>query len=158
MATDFFLVQNSTMGEANFNHFNRLRNQLVIATENSGKEENLSRVLIPTKSKDMDGQLKLFQMVVNVVDQANRQTCMTLLRYNVDKLESSYVHVRLIAGKEGDEKFREIVYVKFKLKKFIYLFDVMNSVYDKTILKKTNSSGPKKVIAKIYSFLFFFAN
>ena len=42
------------MGEANFNQFMRLRNQLVIAAENLAREEILTPVMIPTMSKDMD--------------------------------------------------------------------------------------------------------
>ena len=50
---EFRLVQNLTMAEADFNQFMRLRNQLVNATENFAREENLTPVLIPTKSRDM---------------------------------------------------------------------------------------------------------
>ena len=119
------------MGEANFNQFIRLRNQLVIAAENVAGEENLSPVLIPTLSKDMDEQLKLADKVVDVVDRANRKICVTLLRYNVDKLDSSYAQVRLFARKKEDEKFQQVVCVNYKLEEFIYLLDVMNSVYEK---------------------------
>ena len=56
-----------TMGEADFNQFVRLRNQLVTAAENFGREENLSPVLIPTMSKVMDEQLKLAHNVFDVV-------------------------------------------------------------------------------------------
>ena len=37
---------------------------------------------------------------------------------------------RLIARKEDDEKFQQVVYVNYKLEKFIFLLDVRNSVYD----------------------------
>ena len=37
---EFRLVQNLTMGEADFNQFMRLRNQLVNAAENFAREEN----------------------------------------------------------------------------------------------------------------------
>ena len=47
------------MGEANFNQFMRLRNQLVTAAENFAREENLSPVLILTLSKDMDEQFEV---------------------------------------------------------------------------------------------------
>ena len=50
----FRLVQNPRLAEANFSQFMPLRNQLVIAAENLAREENLSPVLIPTLSKDMD--------------------------------------------------------------------------------------------------------
>ena len=76
---EFRLVQNLTMGETDFNQLMRLRNQLVNAPENFDREENLTPVLIPTMSKDMDEQLKLAH---KVVDRANRKICVTLLRYN----------------------------------------------------------------------------
>ena len=81
---EFRLAQNLTMGEANFNQFMRLRNQLVNAAENVATEDNLTPVLIPTMSRDMDEQLKLAHKVIDVVDRANRKICMTLLRYNMD--------------------------------------------------------------------------
>ena len=90
---EFRLVQNLTMGEADFNQFMRLRNQLVNAAENFAREENLTPVLILTMSKDMDEQLKLAHKVVHVVDRANRKICVILLRYNVDKPESSHAQV-----------------------------------------------------------------
>ena len=65
---EFRLIQNLTTGESNFNQFLRLRNQLVKAAENTTRVENLTSVLIPTMSKDMDEQLKLAQKVVDVVD------------------------------------------------------------------------------------------
>ena len=134
---EFRLAQNYTMGEADFNHFMRLRNQLVNAAENFAREENLTPVLITTMSRDMDEQLKLAHKVVDVVDRTNRKICVTLLRYNVDKPESSYAQVRLFARKKEHEKFRQVVYVNYKLEEFIYLFDLMNSVYDKVV---TNQS------------------
>ena len=86
---EFRLVQFLTMEEADLNQFMRLRNQLVLAAENFAREENLSPVLIPTVSKDIDEQLKVAQNVIDVVDRANRKICVTLLRYNVDKPDSS---------------------------------------------------------------------
>ena len=133
---EFRLVQNLTMGEADFNQFMRLRNQLVNAAENFAREENLTQVLVPNMSKDMDEQLILAHKLVDVVDRTNRKICVTLLRYNVDKPESSYAQVRLFARKKEDEKFQQVVYVKYKLEEFIYLLDVMNSVYDKVIINQ----------------------
>ena len=69
---EFRLVQNLTMGGTDFNQFMRLRNQLVHAAETFAREENLTTVLIPTMSKDMDEQLKLTYKVVDVVDRANK--------------------------------------------------------------------------------------
>ena len=101
--------------------------------KNFAREENLTPVLIPTMSRDMDEQLKLAHNVVDVVDRAIRKICVTLLRYNLDKSESSYAQVRLLARKREDEKFQQVVYVIYKLEEFIYLLDVMKSVYDKVI-------------------------
>ena len=130
---EFRLVQNLTMGEADFIQVMRFRNQLVNAAENFAREENLTPVLISTMCRDMDEQLKLAHKVVDVVDRANRKICVTLLRYNVDKPESSYAQVRLFARKKEDGKFQQVVYVNIKLAEFICLLDVMNSVYDKVI-------------------------
>ena len=131
--TEFRQVQNLTMGEADFDQFMQLRNHLVNAAENFAREENLTPVLIPTISKDMDEQLKLAHKVVDVVDRANKKICVTLLRYNVNQSEGFYGQVRLFARKKGEKKFQQFVYVKYKLDEFIYLLDVMNSVYDKVI-------------------------
>ena len=75
----------------------RSRNQLVILAENFAREENFSQVLIPTMSKGMNEQVKLAHKVVDGVDQANREICATMLRYNVDKPEEFYAPVRLFA-------------------------------------------------------------
>ena len=84
-------------------------------------------------SKDLDEQLKLAHKVVDVVDRANRTTCVTLLPCNVDKPEGSYAQVRLYPRKKEDEKLQQIVYVNYKHEDFIYLREVMNSAYDKVI-------------------------
>ena len=66
---------------------------------------------MPTMSKDMDEQLKLDHKVVDIVDRANRKICVTLLRYNVDKPESSYAQVQCFAKKKENEMFQQVVYV-----------------------------------------------
>ena len=76
----FRLVQNLTLGEADFNQFMRLRNQQVNAAEDFAREENLTSALIPTMFRNMDEQLKLAHKVVDVVDRTNRKICVTLLR------------------------------------------------------------------------------
>ena len=53
----------------------------------------------------MDEQRKLAHKVVGVVDWANRKICLTLLCYNVDKLESWYAQVQLMARKKEDDMF-----------------------------------------------------
>ena len=89
----FRLIQNLTMGEAIFNYFKQLRIQLVVAEKNSGKEENLSPVLIQTMSKDMEEQLKLTPKVLDVVDYPYKKDCLNLLHNNVDKPWSSYARI-----------------------------------------------------------------
>ena len=77
---EFQLVRSLAIQESDFKQFLRLRNQLAFAAENIGREENSSLVVIPTTSKDMDEQLKLSHKVVDIVDRANRKTCVTLLQ------------------------------------------------------------------------------
>ena len=134
---EFRLVQNLTMGEADFNLLMRLRNQLVNAAETFAREESLTTVLIPTMSRDMDEQLKLAHKVVDVVDRTNRKICVTLLRYNVDKAERFYAQVRIFAMKKEDEKFQQVFHVTYTLEEFIYSLDVLNSGYDKVITNQT---------------------
>ena len=56
-----------------------------------------------------------------------------MLRYNVEKPETSFVQVRLFGRKKDEEKFNQIAFVNYKLDEFIYLLVVINSVYDKVI-------------------------
>ena len=88
----------------------------------------------------MDEQIKLAHKVVDVVDRANKKLCVTLLRYNVDKTESSYAQVQLFARKKEHGEFQQDVYVNHKLEDFTYLPDVMNSVYDKVITNQPLSN------------------
>ena len=104
----------------------------------------------------MDEQLKLANKVVDIVDRANRSVCLTLLRYIGDKLESSYAQVRLFARKKEDKKFQQVVYVKYKLEEFIFVLDVMNSVYDKVITSQLICNVLKKVISSVYCLSLFF--
>ena len=56
---------------------------------------------------------------------------MSLLRYNVEKPESSYAQVRLFPKKKEEDKFQQIVYLNYKHGETIFLLDVMDSVKDK---------------------------
>ena len=133
---EFRLRQNLSGGEADFNQFIRQRNHLVVATDNFLREQKLSPVLQSTLSKDMEEQLKLVHKVIDVVDCPNRRICVTLLRYKVDNPETSYAQVRLFGRKTEEENFQQIVHVNYKIDEFVYLLDVMNSVYDKVIAKQ----------------------
>ena len=130
---EFRLRQNLSMGEADFNQFIRQRNQLVVAADKFLREQNLPPVLQSLLSNDMEEQLKLVHKVIDVVNCPNRGICVTLLRYKVFNLETSYARVRLFGRKKEEEKFQQIVYVNYRLGEFVYLLDVMNSVYDKVI-------------------------
>ena len=130
---EFRLRQNLSMGEADFNQFIRQRNQLVVAADNFLREENLSQVLQSTLCEDMEERLKLVHNVIDVVDRPKRRICVTLQRYKADNPDTSYAQVRLFGRKPEEEKFQQIVYVKYKLDEFVYLLDVMNSVYDEVI-------------------------
>ena len=99
------------MEEADFNRFIRLKSQLAIAAKKFGREERLSPVLIATMSKDIEEELKLPQKVIDVVDNANGQICVTLLWYIVERPQSSYTQVRFFPKEKEEEKFQQIVYV-----------------------------------------------
>ena len=130
---EFRLRQNLLMGEVDFNQFKRQRNQLVVAADNSLREENLSPVLQSTLSRDMQEQLKLVPKVIDVVERSNTRICVTLLRYKLDNPDTSYAQVRLFGRKKEEEIFQQIVYINYRLDEFVYLLDVMNSVYAKVI-------------------------
>ena len=70
-------------------------------------------------SKNMDEQLKLVHKVVDVVYRENKKIGVTLLRYNVDKPESSFARIQLFARKKEDEKFPQVVCLKYKLEECI---------------------------------------
>ena len=124
----FRLAQNLTMVEADFNQFIRLTTQLIFAVRDFSKEENLPHEQMKLLAKDMDEQLKLRHKVVEFVDRPHNKICLTMLRYNVEKPETSYVQVRLSGRRKDEEKINQIVYVSYKVDEFIYLLDVMNSV------------------------------
>ena len=124
------------MGEADVNQFIRQRIQLVVGADNFLRQQNLSPVRLCTRSKDMEEQLKLVHKVIDVVDCRNRRICVTLFRYKVDNPESSCAQVPLFGRKTEEEKFQQIVYVNYKFDEFVYLVDVMNSVYDKVFAKQ----------------------
>ena len=130
---EFRLRQNVSMVEVDFKQFNRQRHQLVVAAENFLREQNVSPVLQSTLSKEMEEELKFFHKVIDIVDCPNRRICVTLLRYKADNPETSYAQFRLFGRKKEGEKFQQILYVNYKLDEFVYLLDVMNSVYDKVI-------------------------
>ena len=81
----------------------------------------------------MEKQLKLVHKVIEVVDRPYRRICVTLLQYKADNPETSYAQVRLFGRKKEEEKFQQFVFVNYNFDEFVYLLDVMYSVYDKVI-------------------------
>ena len=149
---EFRLRQNLSMAEADINQFIRQRNQLVVAADIFLREQNLSSVLQSTLSKDMEEQLKLVHNVIDVADCPNRRICVTVLRCKADNPEISYAQVRLFGRKKEEEKFQQIVDVNYKLDKFVYLLDVMNSVYDKVIANQPICNVLQLITRIIFSF------
>ena len=130
---EFWLRQNFSMGEADFNQFIRQKDQLVVAADNFLREQNLSPVLRSTLSKDMEEELKVVHKVTDVLDCPNRRICVTLLRHKADNPETSYAKVRLFGRKKEEEEFQQTVYVNYKLDEFVFLLDVISSLHDKVI-------------------------
>ena len=81
----------------------------------------------------MEEQLKLVHKLIDIVDCPKRRVCVTLLQYKANNPDTSYAQVCLFGRKKEEEKFQQIVYVNYRLDEFVYLHDVMNSVYDKVI-------------------------
>ena len=103
---EFRLVKNLRL--ADFNLFMRLGNHLVKAAQNFAREGNLTPVQIRTMSKDKDEQLKLAHKIAEIVDRANRKIFVTLLRYNVDKPESSMLKSDCLQGRRRLKIFNKL--------------------------------------------------
>ena len=116
----FRLAQNLTMGKTAFNQFIRLTNPLVVAVRDCSEGENLPPVQVKLLGKDMEEQLKVTHKVVGVADRKHRMICVTMLRYNLEKPKTSYVHVRLFGRRKDEQKFNQIVYVNCKLNEFFF--------------------------------------
>ena len=82
------------MGEADSIQFFRLSNQLVFAARDFSKEEHLPRVQVKLLAKDMEEQLKFTHKVLEVIHRPHRKICVTMLRYNVEKPETSHAQER----------------------------------------------------------------
>ena len=112
----FRLVQKFTVGVADFNQLLQLRNQLVIAPKNFARDENLSPVLIPTMSKDMDEQLKPAHKVTDVVERANEKIFVTLLQYSVNKSEVLVLKSEYLLGIKRLRRFNKFSMWNINLK------------------------------------------
>ena len=74
---EYRLRQYLSLAEADFSQFKRQSNQPVVAADNFLREKNLSPVLQPTLSKDMEVQMKLVHKVFDVVDRPKIKICVT---------------------------------------------------------------------------------
>ena len=119
---DFWQVQKPAEGESHFNQNMPLRNQLAIAAEIFGGGQKLSLIPIPTKTKDMDEQLKQAHKIVDVLDCPKRKIRVTMLRCNVDKPKRSEYNVQLLAGRRRTRNFNKLSMWNLKLNNLsIYL-------------------------------------
>ena len=67
------LAQTLTMGESEFNQFNRLRSQQVVAVRNFSGDEIPPPVQLKLRAKNMDEQIKLAHKGAEVVDLPHRK-------------------------------------------------------------------------------------
>ena len=133
IANEFKRYQCVSLGQYDFRHFLRLRSQLIVAADNFTKEENLPYINVVGMSRDIDEQLKHVHKVIEIAEGAKRRVCVTLLRYKENNPETSYAQIRLFIRRTEEKKFQQLVYVNYKIDDFIYLLDVMNSVYDQVL-------------------------
>ena len=86
----------------------RLVIQCFVALENFGRVKHSSPILIATFSQEMQKNIKACSQKNGIVFATNGRICVTLLRYNVDKPESTFARVGFFAGKKDGEKFQHI--------------------------------------------------
>ena len=115
-------AQNTTMGETEFNLLMWLKDQLFIASEKVGIEKKFSPLVIPTKSKDEDDQLKLAQIrLMEWTEQTKKIVWLscgtTRMSQRVQMLKSDY-----LKGRRTASSFDKLFTWTLKLKSFsIYL-------------------------------------
>ena len=114
----------------------RLKNQLVVAAENTSRDQIVSFICITTMFKDKKEQMAL---VHKVIDPPDRKLCVTLPR---DKPESSYAQQNTDLKSKHDE--------------FTNLPNVWNSVYNQRVANQAINILLQKVTAIFYSFLLFY--
>ena len=115
------MIQKLTMRNADVNLFLRLWIQLDVAPEGLRRDENLSPFQILSMSLDLNEPVVLVQKKLTLLTEQREKISVALLRWNVDKPEYSFAHVRLSAGKREDEKFQEKISLIYKPEKFIFL-------------------------------------
>ena len=116
------------MEKAKFNQFIWLRNQLVIASQIFGRDERVFLVLMPTMSKKGWTTQSNPQGGWRCRSPLQKDLCDSI-PLDLGQARDCICQVLLFAGKKEDVKFQQYVYVNFKLEDFIYLLEVMNSVF-----------------------------
>ena len=87
----------------------------------------------------MDEQLKHFNKAMICGLPKQKELCNTAAIQGGQSRNLLDAQVRLFGRKREEEKIQQIVYVNnYKLDEFVYLLDVMNSVYDKVITNQPN--------------------
>ena len=109
-------------------------------------------------SEKLGEQLKLAHMVFDVVDRAKRKICVTPLRNDEKKPETSYAQVQIICKEERGREVRTNFFVMNKFEEIIYLLHVINSVYDKDITNKLICNFLFKATATICFLSFFYSS
>ena len=145
------------MGEADFNQFIWERNQIVDAADNFLREQIFRQFFNLHSPKTWRNNWRLFTqwltLLIAQVERFVQQCC--------DKSWTNQKHPMLkfvySDGKKEYEKNLQIVYVNkisancVCLDEFVYLLDVMSSVYAKVISKNPICNFSLKVIATLYS-------
>ena len=121
------------MGLFDFKQLLCLRNPIVLAVREFSTDETLKGVVTSPLSKDLDEQLKHVQKALTVVDRPKRKIIATMMKYCMDKPESTYVQLRLFARNSEHDKLQQLVFVNYKYDEFLYLLDIITSISDQVL-------------------------
>ena len=132
--------------------------QLVGAAKHFRREENLSLVQVPSMAKDMDYNNSSWctKWLTFWIDQTKRflWLCCGSMWTNKRVKKFKFIFSRRSLGTRN---FIRLSMRNIKLEEFIFLFDIMTSLYDKVVTNKPTFNVVWKVIATTLSdFLFLF--
>ena len=123
--TDFGLVLNFTLGDADCNHFMRLQSELVVTAKNFNRQETLSPTQIPTMLKDVYEKLNLAHKVVDVVGRWNNFWYYSSVQCGEGR---EFICSRPIIGNR-EEEFQQIVWIISLNNFYIYLIKLLISLF-----------------------------
>ena len=121
------------MGVFDFKQLLCLQNLIVLAVREFSTDETLKEVVTSPLSKDLDEQLKHVQKAITIVDRPKRKIIATMVKYSMDKPESTYVQLRLFTRNSEHDKFQQLVLVNYKYVEFLSLLDVITSISDQVL-------------------------